>query len=153
MFTTVYIVWSIVLIVLMDRLIKENKKHQELILDICSEKDNLKDELKKRTETEKQHLSIIRQVRVLCWSKFPQETLCISIYSPKLIFRKLDFRLVFPQSKTIFSPMMDVIAVFFFPIAEQGYQKGKEVTIHQPCWTIFKMMFICFIPFSSHIAC
>ncbi|NXS31483.1 CC186 protein, partial [Pomatostomus ruficeps] len=44
------------------RLIKENKKHQELILEICSEKDNLKDELKKRTETEKQHLSIIKQL-------------------------------------------------------------------------------------------
>ncbi|XP_048361815.1 coiled-coil domain-containing protein 186 [Sphaerodactylus townsendi] len=43
-------------------LIKENKKHQELILDICSEKDNLKDELKKRTETEKQHLGIIKQL-------------------------------------------------------------------------------------------
>ncbi|KAL8187313.1 UNVERIFIED_CONTAM: hypothetical protein K2H54_044378 [Gekko kuhli] len=44
------------------KLIKENKKHQELILDICSEKDNLKDELKKRTETEKQHLGIIKQL-------------------------------------------------------------------------------------------
>uniref|UniRef100_A0A8C3RXR8 Coiled-coil domain containing 186 n=1 Tax=Chelydra serpentina TaxID=8475 RepID=A0A8C3RXR8_CHESE len=44
------------------KLIKENKKHQELILDICSEKDKLKDELKKRTETEKQHLSIIKQL-------------------------------------------------------------------------------------------
>ncbi|KFV15616.1 Uncharacterized protein C10orf118 [Tauraco erythrolophus] len=44
------------------KLIKENKKHQELILDICSEKDNLKDELKKRTETEKQHLNIIKQL-------------------------------------------------------------------------------------------
>ncbi|XP_053168678.1 coiled-coil domain-containing protein 186 [Hemicordylus capensis] len=44
------------------KLIKENKKHQELILDICSEKDNLKDELKKRTETERQHLSIIKQL-------------------------------------------------------------------------------------------
>ncbi|NXJ01012.1 CC186 protein, partial [Psophia crepitans] len=44
------------------RLIKENKKHQELILEICSEKDNLKDELKKRTETEKQHLNIIKQL-------------------------------------------------------------------------------------------
>ncbi|NXL47334.1 CC186 protein, partial [Podilymbus podiceps] len=43
-------------------LIKENKKHQELILEICSEKDNLKDELKKRTETEKQHVSIIKQL-------------------------------------------------------------------------------------------
>lgn len=50
-------------IILMDRLIKENKKDQELILDICSEKDSLKDELKKRTETEKQHLSIIKQVQ------------------------------------------------------------------------------------------
>lgn len=46
------------------RLIKENKKHQELILEICSEKDNLKDELKKRTETEKQHLNIIKQVQI-----------------------------------------------------------------------------------------
>ncbi|CAM4703264.1 coiled-coil domain-containing protein 186 isoform X1 [Lepidochelys kempii] len=44
------------------KLIKENKKHQELILDICSEKDKLKDELKKRTETEKQHLNIIKQL-------------------------------------------------------------------------------------------
>ncbi|XP_060097585.1 coiled-coil domain-containing protein 186 [Heteronotia binoei] len=44
------------------KLIKENKKHQELILDICSEKDNLKDELKKRSETEKQHLGIIKQL-------------------------------------------------------------------------------------------
>ncbi|NXX53787.1 CC186 protein, partial [Scopus umbretta] len=33
-----------------------------LILEICSEKDNLKDELKKRTETEKQHLNIIKQL-------------------------------------------------------------------------------------------
>lgn len=52
------------------RLIKENKKHQELILEICSEKDNLRDELKKRTETEKQHLNIIKQVLVAkqkCW--------------------------------------------------------------------------------------
>ncbi|XP_077786371.1 coiled-coil domain-containing protein 186 [Podarcis muralis] len=44
------------------KLIKENKKHQELILGICSEKDDLKDELKKRTETEKQHLGIIKQL-------------------------------------------------------------------------------------------
>ncbi|KAM6390261.1 coiled-coil domain-containing protein 186 isoform 1-T2 [Pluvialis apricaria] len=44
------------------KLIKENKKHQELILEICSEKNNLKDELKKRTETEKQHLNIIKQL-------------------------------------------------------------------------------------------
>ncbi|XP_052654504.1 coiled-coil domain-containing protein 186 isoform X1 [Harpia harpyja] len=44
------------------KLIKENKKHQELILEICSEKDNLKDELKKRTETEKQHINIIKQL-------------------------------------------------------------------------------------------
>ncbi|XP_067393345.1 coiled-coil domain-containing protein 186 isoform X2 [Emydura macquarii macquarii] len=44
------------------KLIKENKRDQELILDICSEKDKLKDELKKRTETEKQHLTIIKQL-------------------------------------------------------------------------------------------
>ncbi|XP_007520035.1 coiled-coil domain-containing protein 186 [Erinaceus europaeus] len=44
------------------KLIKENKKHQELILDICSEKDDLREELKKRTETEKQHIGIIKQL-------------------------------------------------------------------------------------------
>ncbi|XP_069844159.1 coiled-coil domain-containing protein 186 [Dipodomys merriami] len=44
------------------KLIKENKKHQDLILDICSEKDNLREELKKRTETEKQHMSTIKQL-------------------------------------------------------------------------------------------
>lgn len=44
------------------KLIKENKKHQELILDICSEKDNLREELKKRTETEKQHMCTIKQL-------------------------------------------------------------------------------------------
>ncbi|XP_061228736.1 coiled-coil domain-containing protein 186 isoform X2 [Neopsephotus bourkii] len=48
------------------KLIKENKKHQELILEICSEKENLKDELKKRTETEKQHLNIIKQANKKC---------------------------------------------------------------------------------------
>lgn len=37
------------------KLIKENKKHQELILDICSEKDNLREELKKE---QKQRSSI-----------------------------------------------------------------------------------------------
>uniref|UniRef100_A0A9L0S275 Coiled-coil domain containing 186 n=1 Tax=Equus caballus TaxID=9796 RepID=A0A9L0S275_HORSE len=44
------------------KLIKENKKHQELILGICSEKDNLREELKKRTETEKQHMNTIKQL-------------------------------------------------------------------------------------------
>uniref|UniRef100_A0A8C0TFN0 Coiled-coil domain containing 186 n=1 Tax=Canis lupus familiaris TaxID=9615 RepID=A0A8C0TFN0_CANLF len=48
------------------KLIKENKKHQELILDICSEKDNLREELKKRTETEKQHMSTIKQANKKC---------------------------------------------------------------------------------------
>ncbi|XP_067286447.1 coiled-coil domain-containing protein 186 isoform X3 [Pseudorasbora parva] len=43
------------------RLLDENKKHQELILGICSEKDNMRDELKKRTETEKQHLCTIKK--------------------------------------------------------------------------------------------
>ncbi|XP_023609138.1 coiled-coil domain-containing protein 186 isoform X1 [Myotis lucifugus] len=47
---------------MVDGLIKENKKHQELILDICSEKDNLREELKKRTETEKQHMNTIKQL-------------------------------------------------------------------------------------------
>ncbi|XP_029466315.1 coiled-coil domain-containing protein 186 isoform X2 [Rhinatrema bivittatum] len=44
------------------KLIKENKKHRELILEICSEKDNMKEELRKRAETEKHHLSIIKQL-------------------------------------------------------------------------------------------
>ncbi|XP_063638186.1 coiled-coil domain-containing protein 186 isoform X3 [Pan troglodytes] len=44
------------------KLIKENKKHQELFIDICSEKDNLREELKKRTETEKQHMNTIKQL-------------------------------------------------------------------------------------------
>ncbi|XP_053548670.1 coiled-coil domain-containing protein 186 [Bombina bombina] len=44
------------------KLIEENRKHQELILEICSEKDTLRDELKRRTETEKLHLSSIKQL-------------------------------------------------------------------------------------------
>ncbi|XP_054620227.1 coiled-coil domain-containing protein 186 isoform X2 [Dunckerocampus dactyliophorus] len=41
------------------RLLEENKRHQDLILGICSEKDNMKEELKKRAETEKQHIGTI----------------------------------------------------------------------------------------------
>ncbi|XP_063473662.1 coiled-coil domain-containing protein 186 isoform X2 [Symphalangus syndactylus] len=48
------------------KLIKENKKHQELFVDICSEKDNLREELKKRTETEKQHMNTIKQANKKC---------------------------------------------------------------------------------------
>ncbi|XP_077358380.1 coiled-coil domain-containing protein 186 isoform X2 [Festucalex cinctus] len=44
------------------RLLEENKRHQDLILGICSEKDNMKEELKKRAETEKQHMSTIRNL-------------------------------------------------------------------------------------------
>uniref|UniRef100_A0A3P8V970 Coiled-coil domain containing 186 n=1 Tax=Cynoglossus semilaevis TaxID=244447 RepID=A0A3P8V970_CYNSE len=44
------------------RLLEENKRHQELILGICSEKDNMREELKKRTETERQHLGIIKKL-------------------------------------------------------------------------------------------
>ncbi|XP_017294545.1 coiled-coil domain-containing protein 186 isoform X1 [Kryptolebias marmoratus] len=44
------------------KLLEENKRHQELILGICSEKDNMRDELKKRTETEKQHMTIIKKL-------------------------------------------------------------------------------------------
>lgn len=44
------------------RLLEENKRHQELILGICSEKDNMKVELKKRAETEKQHMATIKKV-------------------------------------------------------------------------------------------
>ncbi|XP_077056762.1 coiled-coil domain-containing protein 186 isoform X1 [Siphateles boraxobius] len=43
------------------RLLDENKKHQELILGICSEKDTMRDELKKRTEMEKQHHCTIKK--------------------------------------------------------------------------------------------
>ncbi|XP_019738943.1 coiled-coil domain-containing protein 186 isoform X2 [Hippocampus comes] len=41
------------------RLLEENKRHQDLILGICSEKDNMKEELKKRAETQKQHMNTI----------------------------------------------------------------------------------------------
>ncbi|XP_074477137.1 coiled-coil domain-containing protein 186 isoform X1 [Sebastes fasciatus] len=44
------------------RLLEENKRHQELILGICSEKDNMREELKKRAETEKQHMASIRKL-------------------------------------------------------------------------------------------
>ncbi|XP_041830455.1 coiled-coil domain-containing protein 186 isoform X2 [Melanotaenia boesemani] len=44
------------------RLLEENKRHQELILGICSEKDNMKEELKKRAETEKQHMTTIKKL-------------------------------------------------------------------------------------------
>ncbi|XP_061611475.1 coiled-coil domain-containing protein 186 isoform X2 [Phyllopteryx taeniolatus] len=43
-------------------LLEENKRHQDLILGICSEKDNMKEELKKRAETEKQHMGTIRKL-------------------------------------------------------------------------------------------
>uniref|UniRef100_A0A8B9KDU3 Coiled-coil domain containing 186 n=1 Tax=Astyanax mexicanus TaxID=7994 RepID=A0A8B9KDU3_ASTMX len=43
------------------QLLDENKKHQELILGICSEKDNMREELKKRMETEKQHICTIKK--------------------------------------------------------------------------------------------
>ncbi|XP_042363447.1 coiled-coil domain-containing protein 186 isoform X2 [Plectropomus leopardus] len=44
------------------RLLEENKRHQELILGICSEKDNMREELKKRAETEKQHMTTIKKL-------------------------------------------------------------------------------------------
>lgn len=44
------------------RLLEENKRHQELILGICAEKDNMRDELKKRAETEKLHMSTMQKV-------------------------------------------------------------------------------------------
>lgn len=50
------------LCVCLQRLLEENKRHQELILGICSEKDGMREELKKRTETEKQHMSSIKKV-------------------------------------------------------------------------------------------
>ncbi|XP_062270053.1 coiled-coil domain-containing protein 186 isoform X1 [Platichthys flesus] len=44
------------------RLLEDNKRHQELILGICSEKDNMKEDLKKRAETEKQHMATIKKL-------------------------------------------------------------------------------------------
>ncbi|KAM9837509.1 coiled-coil domain-containing protein 186 isoform 2-T3 [Aulostomus maculatus] len=44
------------------RLLEENKRHQELILGICAEKDNMREELKKRAETEKQHMATIKKL-------------------------------------------------------------------------------------------
>lgn len=44
------------------RLLEENKRHQELILGICSEKDTMREELKKRSETEKQHMVTIQKL-------------------------------------------------------------------------------------------
>uniref|UniRef100_A0A7N6BA68 Uncharacterized protein n=1 Tax=Anabas testudineus TaxID=64144 RepID=A0A7N6BA68_ANATE len=43
-------------------LLEENKRHQELILGICSEKDNMRDELKKRAETEKLQMATIKKL-------------------------------------------------------------------------------------------
>ncbi|XP_056153281.1 coiled-coil domain-containing protein 186 [Lampris incognitus] len=44
------------------RLLDENKKHQELILGICAEKDTMREELKKRAEVEKQHMVSIKKL-------------------------------------------------------------------------------------------
>lgn len=44
------------------RLLEENKRHQDLILGICSEKDTMRDELKKRSETEKLHMATIQKL-------------------------------------------------------------------------------------------
>ncbi|CAJ1081027.1 coiled-coil domain-containing protein 186 isoform X2 [Xyrichtys novacula] len=44
------------------RLLEENKRHQELILGICSEKDNMRDELKKKAESEKLHMATIKKL-------------------------------------------------------------------------------------------
>uniref|UniRef100_A0A8C3APR9 Coiled-coil domain containing 186 n=1 Tax=Cyclopterus lumpus TaxID=8103 RepID=A0A8C3APR9_CYCLU len=45
-----------------NRLLEENKRHQELILGICSEKDDMRGELKKRAETEKQHMATVKKL-------------------------------------------------------------------------------------------
>lgn len=50
------------------RLLEENKRHQELILGICSEKDNMRDELKRRAETERLHMSTIHKVCSVQWN-------------------------------------------------------------------------------------
>ncbi|KAJ8386561.1 hypothetical protein AAFF_G00168870 [Aldrovandia affinis] len=43
------------------RLLDENRRHQELILGICSEKDTMKEELKRRAESEKQLMITIKK--------------------------------------------------------------------------------------------
>ncbi|KAG8430670.1 hypothetical protein GDO86_020181 [Hymenochirus boettgeri] len=44
------------------KLTEENRKHQQLILDICSEKDRLKEKLKQLTEAENKHIGSVRQL-------------------------------------------------------------------------------------------
>ncbi|KAM5126902.1 uncharacterized protein ACMZJ9_021036, partial [Mantella aurantiaca] len=44
------------------RLKEENKKQQQLILDICSEKDHLREDLRRRGDTEILHLTSIKQL-------------------------------------------------------------------------------------------
>ncbi|KAM6951175.1 coiled-coil domain-containing protein 186 [Aplochiton taeniatus] len=44
------------------RLLDENKKHQELILGICSEKDTMREEMRRRIEMEKQHMASFKKV-------------------------------------------------------------------------------------------
>ncbi len=82
------------------RLLDENKKHQELILGICSEKDNMKDELKKRMETEKQHICTIKKVMATincfcaCVSVFicllDNRTIYLSNHSEETLFQNLN---------------------------------------------------------------
>uniref|UniRef100_A0A673XE86 Coiled-coil domain containing 186 n=1 Tax=Salmo trutta TaxID=8032 RepID=A0A673XE86_SALTR len=44
------------------RLLDENNKHQELVLAICSEKDTMREELKRRVETEKKHMCTVKKL-------------------------------------------------------------------------------------------
>ncbi|OCT69717.1 coiled-coil domain-containing protein 186 [Xenopus laevis] len=44
------------------RLKEENKKHQELILEICSEKDHLREEVKKLKEAQKKYIGSVKQL-------------------------------------------------------------------------------------------
>ncbi|XP_023652757.2 coiled-coil domain-containing protein 186 [Paramormyrops kingsleyae] len=44
------------------RLLEENRRHQDLILGICSEKDGMKEDLKRRMEAERQHLDTIQKM-------------------------------------------------------------------------------------------
>uniref|UniRef100_A0A4W5NBH5 Coiled-coil domain containing 186 n=1 Tax=Hucho hucho TaxID=62062 RepID=A0A4W5NBH5_9TELE len=44
------------------RLLDENNKHQELVLGICSEKDIMREELKRRVETEKKHMGTVKKL-------------------------------------------------------------------------------------------
>lgn len=48
-------------------------------MGICSEKDNMRDELKKRTETEKLHMATMRKVSLFLYCPFPLFTVHMAL--------------------------------------------------------------------------